>query len=61
VGDEHLNLLWNCQSEDLWGADEVRGKSCLCHVECTPFTNSHGVHDEIVLIMDEAEQPGKKR
>jgi two-component system CheB/CheR fusion protein len=38
-----------------------RGKSFLCHVECTPFTNSHGVQDGIVLIMDEVEGPPKKK
>jgi two-component system CheB/CheR fusion protein len=38
-----------------------RGKSFLCHVECTPFTNSRGVQDGIVLIMDEVEGPPKKK
>jgi hypothetical protein len=30
-------------------------------VECTPFTNSRGVQDGIVLIMDEVEGPPKKK
>ncbi len=38
-----------------------RGRSFLCHVECTPFTNSRGAHDGIILFMDEVEEPRKKK
>jgi len=38
-----------------------RGRAFQCHVECTPFTNSQGQNDGIVLIMDDAEEGVRKQ